>query len=268
MWFDAQALALGAVQGLTEFLPVSSSGHLALLQMFFGFPAEGDSALFFDILLHCATMLAVLIFFGRDCLLFLSQWANGFFSQPARRLEGWNFGWCVIVGTVATVILALPLEPFVKSATVSPFAVGVGLLCTAGLLCCVPVVPERDKSLNIRVALIIGLAQGAAVFPGLSRSGATIAAALFCGLSARDAFRFSFLLSVPAIFGATLLEGLKAAATGFYLPEGWAAAALVAFVLGLLSLSLLRRLVLSGKWAYFGVWCFLLGIFVVISQTM
>jgi undecaprenyl-diphosphatase len=116
----------------------------------------------------------------------------------------------------------------------------------------------------VRAALVVGLVQGLAVFPGVSRSGSTIAAALFMGLAAGEAFRFSFLLSIPAILGAALLEGLEAGAAP--LPPGWLMAAIAAFLLGWISLRLLRPLVLSGRWAYFGVYCFLLGLAAVVSE--
>jgi len=143
----------------------------------------------------------------------------------------------------------------------SHLAVGAGFLTTAALLCVVPLLPERKGNSLLKAALVAGLFQGVAVFPGISRAGATIAAALFMGLSAPEAFRLSFLMSVPAIFGATLLETrhvLRDAA--LVMPDGWIAAAFAAFLIGYLALSSLRRLVLSGRWAYFGVYCFFLGL--------
>jgi undecaprenyl-diphosphatase len=257
-----QALTLGAVQGAAEFLPVSSSGHLALLQTLFGFPASG--ALAFDVLLHCATALAVLIFFRRNIAVFLAQWLGGLVSAGARDTEGWRYGWAVLAGTAVTAAAALPLKGMVETAMNSRLAVGAGLLVTAGLLCAVPLLPERNEKLSVRAALVVGLVQGLAVFPGVSRSGSTIAAALFMGLAAGEAFRFSFLLSIPAILGAALLEGLEAGAAP--LPPGWLMAVIAAFLLGWLSLRLLRPLVLSGRWAYFGVYCFLLGLAAVVSE--
>jgi undecaprenyl-diphosphatase len=270
-----QVLILGAVQGAAEFLPVSSSGHLALLQMFFGFPASG--ALAFDILLHCATTLAVLLFFREDIAVFLTQWLKGLVSPKNRNTEGWRFGWAVLAGTAVTALVALPLKNAVEAAMNSRLAVGAGLLTTAGLLCIVPLLPERNEKLSARIALVVGLVQGLAVFPGVSRSGSTLAAALFMGLAAKEAFRFSFLLSVPAILGAAFLEGAKAlpkwasalpvwAEAGASLPPGWAAAVAAAFLLGWLSLKFLRSLVLSGRWPYFGGYCFFLGLAAVVSE--
>ncbi|MDR3230288.1 MAG: undecaprenyl-diphosphate phosphatase [Synergistaceae bacterium] len=266
MGFDWRTVILGAIQGLTEFLPVSSSGHLALLQMFFDFRSSGLLA--FDLLLHCATMLAVLIFFRQDIVRLLRGWFGGFIAADARASEGWSTGWAILAGTFVTAALALPLKSAVEAAMRSRIFVGVGLLTTAGLLCIVPVLPERNRKLSIRVALFIGFIQGLAVFPGVSRSGSTIMAGLALGLTASDAFRFSFLMSVPAIVGASLL-GLPDLLRGsVVLPPEWLFSAAVAFVLGWLSLVLLRRLVLSGRWAYFGIYCFLLGVFAIMSEIV
>ncbi|MDR1979377.1 MAG: undecaprenyl-diphosphate phosphatase [Synergistaceae bacterium] len=260
-----QTLILGVVQGVTEFLPISSSGHLALLQTFFEMPA--GNLLLFDLILHCATVLAILLFFREEVALVLVQWCGGLFSKKARDAEGWRYGWLLLVGTMMTAVVALPLKDVVEEAMSSYFAVGVGLLATAGLLCLVPLVPERQKELSLKAALFVGLAQGLAVFPGLSRSGSTLAVALFMGLTGRDAFRLSFLMSIPAVLGASLLETANILRhPSLALPDGCFLAALAAFLLGYLSLAFLRRLVLSGKWPYFGVYCFLLGVVAVVSD--
>jgi undecaprenyl-diphosphatase len=264
LWYT---LLLGAVQGITEFLPISSSGHLALLQIFFELPSDGQiDLLAFDLFLHCATVLAVLIFFRKDVVSILTQWFGGFFIKEIRETEGWRWGWLILAGTAVTAIVALPLKNVVETAMSSYLAVGAGLLVTAGLLCLVPLVPERDRKLSLTAVLVVGLIQGLAVFPGVSRSGSTIAAALFMGLAAPEAFRLSFLMSVPAILGANRLEGIEIlrSPTGASMPEGWLLAGLVAFILGWSSLAFLRRLVLSGRWAYFGVYCFFWGVAAVV----
>ena len=267
MNLDLHTLFLGVVQGATEFLPVSSSGHLALLQMFFGWKSEGLLA--FDLILHCATVLAVLIFFRSDIVTLLTQWIKGFLSSEYRELEGWSYGWAVLAGSTITACVAWPLKGAVEVAMMSRLAVGIGLLTTAGLLCIAPLFPEREKNSLLKAALVVGLVQGAAVFPGVSRSGATIVGALFMGLSARDAFRLSFLMSVPAVLGAALLETLhviRSASTT--MPNGWILSAAAAFCVGYLALICLRRLVLSGRWAYFGVYCFFLGLAAVASDVV
>ncbi|MDR1378307.1 MAG: undecaprenyl-diphosphate phosphatase [Synergistaceae bacterium] len=259
-----RTLILGVVQGVTEFLPVSSSGHLALLQTFFESPT--DNLLAFDLFLHCATVLAVLIFFRKDVAMILKQWCGGFFLEKDRAREGWRYGWLILAGTAITGIVALPLEKAVETAMSSYLAVGAGLLVTAGLLCVVPLAPEGRKEISLKKVLLVGLVQGLAVFPGISRSGSTIAVALFLGLGASEAFRLSFLMSIPVILGASLLEGVKILRDPLLsLPEGWVWAVIAAFALGCLSLAFLRRLVLSGRWAYFGIYCFLLGVMAIVT---
>ena len=163
----------------------------------------------------------------------------------------------------------MPLRDVVDSAMRSQIAVGSGLLVTAGLLFLVPLFPEREKKLYLRASIFVGIVQGLAVFPGVSRSGSTIAACLLMGLAVGEAFRLSFLVSIPAILGASLLEGLKLwrNAGARSLPEGWGWAVLAAFILGWAALKLMRRLVLSGRWVYFGIYCLLLGIFAVVSSV-
>jgi undecaprenyl-diphosphatase len=265
MNLDWNALSLGIVQGATEFLPVSSSGHLALTRMFFGWEPEGLLA--FDLILHCATMMVVLIFFRDDVAAILTQWLKGFFSAGGRKSEGWTYGWAILAGSAVTACVALPLKGAVEAAMASRLAVGTGLLITAGLLCAAPLFPEREKYSLFKAALVVGLIQGVAVFPGVSRSGATIAAALFMGLPARDAFRLSFLMAVPAILGAALLEAVPVLLDpALMMPSGWVVAAGAAFLVGYIALASLRRLVLSGRWAYFGVYCFFLGSVAVVSS--
>ena len=256
------AVFLGLVQGVTEFLPVSSSGHLALFQQLFGI---GEAALSYDLLLHFATMLATLVFFGKDVALLLCQWCRGLLSAESRTAEGWTFGWAVIAGTVLTGAIGLSLKPLVERAMTLPWAVGAGLLVTAAVLwygsslatdlCGRPVTPARG--------LVVGIVQGIAVLPGISRSGSTIVTGMKTGLSAPSAFRFSFLLSLPAIFGATLLEMkdlLQVPDWSSTLPSGWAAGTAAAFFSGLVSLAVLRRLVTRGKWRPFAAYCAFVGL--------
>ncbi|MBQ9527371.1 MAG: undecaprenyl-diphosphate phosphatase [Fretibacterium sp.] len=270
MAFDLHTFILGIVQGLCEFLPVSSSGHLALLQNFFNFGPEGLLA--FDILLHCATMLAILIFFRREIGRLLVGWTSGWFSRTARQTIEWKYGWSILLASALTAAIGLPLKKTVEKMMSSSLAVGCGLLVTAAILAIVPLwaggedTEKRDLwlregiSLPLRAVIVVGIVQGLAVFPGISRSGSTIAAGLIMGLAVGEAFRFSFLISVPAVLGATLLEAIKLYRDGdMALPGGWFWAAAAAFVLGWIALKLMHRLVLSGRWAYFGLYCLLLG---------
>lgn len=249
---------LGAVQGICEFLPVSSSGHLALLQNFFGFGNENLVA--FDLLLHCATVLVIVIFFFRDIINILADWFSGWFTT--KRRSGWAYGWAVLIASFLTALIGLPLRKVVDEISASILYVGCGLIFTAVIMAFVPVISRGRKNASLlKIAVFVGIAQGIAVLPGVSRSGMTIAAGLFMGLGIAEAFRFSFLISVPAVLGASLLEALKIlkAPESIFLPEGWAYAVIGAFVLGFASLGLMRKLVLAEKWPYFGLYCFIVG---------
>ncbi|MGI6075264.1 MAG: undecaprenyl-diphosphate phosphatase [Pyramidobacter sp.] len=246
----------GLLQGVTEFLPVSSSAHLAIYQHVTSAKGAG---LFFDLILHVSTLCATLVYFRKDIVRLLMEFFGGFGSSAVPKAEGWYFGWSVIVGSVPTALIGLLVEPLVQSAGTSMRFVGAALLMTSALLMSLNFIPRGTAKICITIGLVVGVAQGLAVFPGISRSGATLAAGLLCGLSAAEAFRFSFLLSLPAIAGATLLE-MRHAGALVGLPSGSAAAVAVAFVAGLLSLYVLHRTVISGKWKIFSFYCATLGL--------
>ena len=251
-------IILGMVQGLCEFLPVSSSGHLALLQYFFGFGNENLVA--FDLLLHVPTVLVILIFFWRDVLRIIIEWFGGWFTR--HKLSGWSYGWAIIIATIMTAA-GLPLKKLVDEFSASPFYVGCGLIFTALIMLIVPLISRRNRNASLmKIAVVVGIAQGIAVLPGVSRSGMTIMAGLLMGLGVSEAFRFSFLISVPAVLGASLLEALKMFKSGeaVFLPEGALWAVIAAFVFGFAALGVMRKLVVAGKWGYFSLYCFIVGV--------
>lgn len=259
------SIILGAVQGLCEFLPVSSSGHLALFQIWMGY---AEKMLTYDILLHFATLLAVVIYFWRDIVQILRDWFAGWFSK--RRHSGWSYGWAIIISTIITSIIGLILKPFAEEISESLVLVGVGEIFTGLILVMIPIYSNRRANSSLlKIAIAVGIAQGIAVLPGVSRSGMSIAMGLFMGMGISEAFRYSFLISVPAIFGATLLECVKflKGSASVYLPEGYIYGAIIAFVLGLLSLIFMRRIVNAKNWACFGVYCLIIGIVAVIFGT-
>lgn len=261
-------VCLGFLQGLTEFLPVSSSGHLGLLKALFGM--DGPT-LAFDLVLHMATLFAVLIYFARDIFRLVAEWACGFFNRNAHDREGWRFGWAVVVGTFVTAPIGLVLKPFAERASVNFGWIGINLWLTALLLFSARLVREGRENVRTPHGLPVGFAQGLAVMPGLSRSGATIWTGILCGLSKEEAFRFSFLLSVPAILGATLYEARDlggADAFLYALPPGWIWGALASFISGLASLVLLRKLVTGDRWWLFSFYCMAVGSIAVILSKM
>ncbi|MDR0764840.1 MAG: undecaprenyl-diphosphate phosphatase [Synergistaceae bacterium] len=261
------ALILGLVQGVTEFLPVSSSGHLSLAKIIASFD---NVPMAYDIVLHAATLMAVVIYFARDIVSILFEWFYGFVNANARRWAGWRFGWAVIVGTLVTAPFGILLKPLVTSAASDLLWLGVNFTVTGLLLLSSRFISEGDAAVDTRSGILIGLLQGIAVFPGISRSGATIWGGLVSGISRRDAFKFSFLLSVPAVTGAVLLELYDLGLPGFAasLPEGWIWGAAAAFCSGMISLILLAKLVLSDRLWVFSLYCFALGGFAIFYSLM
>jgi len=260
-----QALVLGVVQGATEFLPISSSGHLVLVPWFFGWSFAPRAAFIFDVLVQWGTILAVLLYFRRDLLQIAVAFVRGLltrqpFADPQARL-----GWLLIAGSLPAAALGLMFKSTVEAAFDRPGAVSAFLLLTAALL----FVSERLHHQQRVLATLtppdrpaIGLAQALALFPGVSRSGATIAGGLVRGLDRTDAARFSFLLSVPAMIGAGLIALLDlrtaadASAQLAPLAVGFAAAALVGFGAIHFLLGFLRRHPLY----VFALYCLLLGL--------
>lgn len=256
-----QTFILGIVQGLCEFLPVSSSGHLALFQYFFGFGGEDENLVAFDLFLHLATVLALIIYFRKEILQVLKEWFGGFLGK---KYSGWYYGWAILIATFFTGVIGLALRKTVEEMSESPLLVGCGLIFTAIILFVIPIISKGKKNISLfKIAIFVGIAQGIAVLPGVSRSGMTIAASLFMGMAVNEAFKFSFMISIPAILGANFLEGLKILKAGrtaeIFLPEGYLLACVAAFVLGLASLGIMRRIVASEKWIYFSAYCLITG---------
>lgn len=256
------ALVLGALQGATEFLPVSSSGHLALGQAFFGVDPEAGGHRF-SIVAHVGTLLAVVWMYRRDVLELAMVPLRPLTPSPARQT--------LLMMVLATLPLGLVLVPGVEDAILAvesdPRLVGGCLLLTAAILFVAFRRPSEAGSDEIDppppspgVALTVGVAQLLAVLPGVSRSGSTIAAGLGLGLSRSAAARFSFLISIPAILGATVLEiaklGEEAAAID---PMPYVVGFVVSFVVGLACLRLLLLLVRSGRIGGFVIYLVVVG---------
>ena len=236
------AIFLGLVQGVTEFLPISSSGHLIFLQKIFG---VGEGPIFFDTLLHLGTLLAVLLFFG----------------PPFAKASGGRVLKKIVIGTLPIVVVGFLVQPFVKNIFDSLLVVGVGYFITGALLFWSKSFSTGQKSfteLTPRQTLLIGGFQAVAIFPGISRSGATIVEGLAQKLSREEAFKFSFYLSVPAVIGANILQ-LKDLSNINFLPQSLAGM-LGAFVVGYISLKLLQKVLTAGKLYYFSAYCVLMGI--------
>lgn len=210
-----QAFILGIVQGATEFLPISSSGHLVLVPWLLNWHFDPSTAFIFDVLVQWGTILAVLIYFRRELLSMFTAALRGIlqrrpFDEPDARLA-----WLILLATLPAAVLGLLLKPAVEKAFDSPLAVSLFLLLTAAILLVSERLHRSDKPMKELTwvdSLWIGLAQTLALFPGISRSGSTIAGGLLRSLKREDAARFSFLLSIPAMLGAGIIALLDLAA--------------------------------------------------------
>ncbi len=200
-----QALVLAVIQGVTEFLPVSSSGHLVLPAALLGWKDQG---LAFDVAVHFGSLLAVVIYFRRDILALIMAWFGSIATRQSN--DDSRLAWWVIVGTLPAVVLGFLLDDFIEANLRTAWVLGTTTLVFGLLLGFAQrfAADKRCRDLTLMMVLFIGFAQAIALVPGTSRSGITITAAAFLGLSLVEASRFSFLLSIPVISGAALLKSL------------------------------------------------------------
>jgi undecaprenyl-diphosphatase len=261
-----QAFILGLVQGATEFIPVSSSGHLVLVPWLLGWELDPDIVFAFDVLVQWGTLVAVVAYFWRDLWAIVTAVLRGLIERkPLQTLDA-RLGWLLVAATLPAVVLGLLLKDTVEAAFDSETATAAFLLFTAALLTVSEWLGQRDRSLdalNWLDALWIGLGQALALFPGISRSGATIAAAMSRNVERAAAARFSFLMSAPVIFGAGLLplkDMLEAGTLDTHLAPlgvGFVAAAVSGYLCIRGLLAFLRRRPLY----VFAAYCLLFGCF-------
>lgn len=242
----AQSFLLGAVQGLTEFLPVSSSGHLVLVQLLMGL---NESMLAFDIAVHWATLIAVFVYFWKD------------FYEMRTNVRLMTM---IVLASVPTALMGIFFKNYFESLFGSLQATGIGFIVTAAFLMASVKFHNGSRSLpemKPMHAVWIGIAQGISIIPSISRSGATILAAMLCGIERRDAVRFSFWVGVPAILGAGLLKLKEGVGLALDTPGIFWAGFLTSGILGFLTISVLLKITARGKFHYFGYYCLGIGIF-------
>jgi undecaprenyl-diphosphatase len=273
-----QALILGLIQGLTEFIPISSSGHLVLVRWALNWPAPD---LAFDTMVHWGTLLAVVVYFRCDWLRIAGGFVRGlatrgpWSTRPGGRLAGTDsqLAWWIIIGTIPAVILGYTFKDLFESLFGWPAAVGGFLLVTALILTLSERLGRRVRTvaqITLPDAILIGLAQAAAIAPGISRSGATIAAGLGCGLTRDAAARFSFLLATPVILGAGILQLADLIQVGGLLRElplllaGFLSAAVSGYLCIKLLLAYLRR----GKLYIFAAYCASIGLATLVASVL
>ena len=247
-YFDA--ILLGIVQGLTEFLPVSSSGHLVLVQEFLHIK-EADLA--FDLVLHLGTLIAVFIYF-RSAVWRLIRALFGGGTLEDRKMIVW-----LVIGTIPAGVLGVLLEDYFEQAFGSPVSTSWELIITGAILLATRFIRVGDRSISLLPTIWMGIGQAVAIMPGISRSGTTIAAGLFAGVKPSQAAEFSFLLSIPAIAGAVLLKSKEIVQAPAELYGPYLVGMLVSLLLGLLSVYVVLTTVKRGKFDYFAYYCFAVG---------
>lgn len=259
------AILLGALQGIAEFLPVSSSGHLVMLKSLFGVETEGA---LWEVALHLGTLLAVFLIFRRDIFNLLVGWFRG-----AARIgrDGWSrvwsdfaefrYGCFIVIATVPAGLVGVAAKSLIERTFSSPMLAAAMVFITGEILWLTRPYSLLKSScvLGLRDSVAIGLAQAVAIIPGISRSGSTISVGVMCGVEREQAARFSFLLSIPAILGATLLEGRKIESLPHDQMLPLAAGMLTALICGYISLWLLLRVVRAARLHCFAWYCWAAG---------
>jgi undecaprenyl-diphosphatase len=259
-----QAIVLGIVQGLTEFLPVSSTGHLRIVPAFLGWEDPGSA---FTAVTQLGTLAAVLIYFRADLWRIALAWLRGLRDPEVRKTHDARMGWFIILGTIPIGIFGLVFNDQIESGARSLYLIGTTLIVLGLLLLAAEQVAKRTRGideLNGRDAAFMGLAQACALVPGVSRSGSTITAGLFLGFDRESAARYSFLLSVPAVVLSGLFEARKIGEPGGADLVPTLIATLLAFIVGYASIAWMLRWLTSHSTAVFVAYRVILGAVVLI----
>ena len=240
------AIILGIVQGITEWLPISSSGHLVIFQELFNM----NVPVFFDVMLHIATLIVVILVFWKDIFRVIKSWIFW------RKDEYFKLGFFVVIGCVFTGLIGLFFRDLIIGFFNSLFVVGIALVCTGVFLFLTKFVNGKRK-LRWYDSVLIGLMQGFALVPGVSRSGSTIGTGILLGVDKEKSARFSFLLFIPAVIGAMILEFDSSFISGDWLAV--VIGMLVAILVGYVALKFLLKIIIRNKFWIFSFYCIFLG---------
>lgn len=262
-WFEAAFL--GLVQGLTEFLPISSSAHLRIVGQFL--PNAEDPGAAFTAITQLGTETAVVVYFWRDIVRIVSAWWGSLLGKVERGNPDARMGWLVILGSLPIVVLGLLFQEQIESVLRSLWIVATTLIVFGLVLAVADAVGKQERELSrmtYRHGLIYGLAQAMALIPGVSRSGGTITAGLLMGYTREAAARYSFLLAIPAVFGSGFYQLYKvASADGFAGPYGLpetALATIIAFIVGYVIIGWFLKYVSTRSYSLFVWYRILLGL--------
>ena len=263
------AILLGIVEGITEFLPVSSTGHLNIVEKLLGYKIDDVGMTAFTAVIQVGAILAAVVYFWRDIVRIVTAWCKGLANKEARQDPDYTLGWGVILGSIPVAVIGLLFKDFIEVTARSLWVIAGALIIWSAVMWLADTRTDLDKGMrdvSIKDALIIGLFQALApVFPGISRSGATISAGLFLRFDRVTATRLSFFLGIPALLAAGALEAVTAAGD-ISATVGWGptlVATVVSGVVAYATIAWLLRFVSSNKFTSFLVYRVLLGLIII-----
>lgn len=260
-----QAIILGILQGLTEFLPISSSGHLVILPFFLNWDLASKQSFIFNVLVQLGTLVSVIFYFRKDLLEIIKDFFKQLLAGKPFASHHARLGWLLILATIPAGLVGLLFDDIVEQAFSSPLFAGIALLITATIMIIAEIVSSKIGDMHditVSTALVMGLMQALAIFPGISRSGSTIAGGLFQHIRRESAARFSFLMSIPIMLAAGGLSGYQMVTEvpnlGEFLPI-MAVGFLTAMVVGYAAIRWLIKFLSDHSLVYFSIYCILLG---------
>lgn len=268
-----QAIILGIVQGLTEFLPISSSAHLVIVPFLFNWTLDPAKAFVFDVLIQLGTLVAVIIYFWSDLVAIFGSVLRGIKEKAPFREADSRLGWYIVLGTIPAGLAGVLLKDTVEKAFGNPVITAILLLGTAILLILAEVLAKKQKNLDQltwKDSLLVGVFQALAIFPGISRSGATISGGLLKGFTREAAARFSFLLSIPIMLAAGLLSTVDLVKAEFFLDflPTLLLGFVIAGVIGYLSIRWLLNYVKKNSFFGFAIYCWVISAVTLIVSAL
>jgi len=260
---------LGFVQGFTEPLPISSSGHLVILKDILGILTPGLS---FEILVHFGSLIAIIVIYWKDLVLLGKESIYFLYKRDEKYYASFQFTFYLLLATLVTGVIGLTLEQFISEELTKPIFAGVALLITGFFICIIRNLhgQKADRDLSLKDAIIIGLAQACALIPGISRSGATIVAAMLLGMKRETALRFSFLLFIPVSVGINILSLEDIVRDEQFLSHiiPYSLAFLTSILATYYALKFFIHVMMKGKLIIFSMYCFIVGTAVVAYQII